>query len=170
MAEKSIRNSRLLIPPEKRRLLDQMQCIFNSRFLKPQRPIRRKYGGSIDDKYKRLLETWQYWDVCLHKACFADIKDLENLVVNPQQFRDNIRHTVITMSDQLLCSKFSTTYIPITLDVEQTLHDFFTEGEPVANWGITSVILPGAQRSSLGKRGSYLYSIELLLYVLASSA
>ena len=139
----------------------------------------------IGEEYRRLLETWGYWDVCLHKACFADIKELEDWVIEPQQFRDNIGQTMIAMSDQFLfwitgdmtqkrgsddSQRKDQKDIRITLDVEQTLEGFFTEGEPIGDLGNISVILPGAQRSSLGKKGSYLYSIELLLYVLASSA
>ena len=173
----------------------QMQRTFGFRRLRPQ----RLFHLGMSEEAKRLLETWQYWDVCLHKTCFADIKELEPLVLDPQKFRKNIQTTVIAMSDQLPLwvklqpgkqiyakeecvrknrklsgqetskgggSQVSSVFdvdgmtqkrgsdnsqqdkYRITVDVEQILRGFFTNGTLVAEWGITSVILGGAQCSS----------------------
>ena len=191
-------------PQAQRKTVDQMQRLFRSRFLKPQRLIHL----SLSQEKDRLLESWQFWDVVLDLACFRPLETLGEHVLNAKQFRDNVKATVICMSDQL---PFWIKLVPgkqlyapgefarskkkltdaerecamaqrsgggsqksekmlradevdldgctqlrgssnseqdkfrITADVEQVCYGFLDDQqEPVADWGITSVIFPGA--------------------------
>ena len=61
----------------------QMSKLFKASFLKPQRLIHL----SEEQEKERLLETWQFWDVVLYLAAFAELKELENHVCEPEKFR-----------------------------------------------------------------------------------
>ena len=45
--------------------------------------------------------TWQAFDYMLWKACFAPVSALENLVCQPQQFRDSVKKLALVFSDQI---------------------------------------------------------------------
>ena len=70
---------------------------FNCRFLKPQRLIHI----GLEAECKRLLESWHAWDLALHTISFGSEERLGELVCEPAKFKDNIRQTVIVMSDQM---------------------------------------------------------------------
>ena len=84
-------------PKGRESTLNQMMRLFRCRFLKPQRLIHL----SLEQEKLRLLESWQYWDFSIWLACFAPLEQLGQHVVNSQQYRDNVRATVIAMSDQM---------------------------------------------------------------------
>ena len=77
--------------------VEQMQKLFGCRLLKPQRLC----SMSLDEEAERVCETWYLFDFVMWLAAFADIEELAEHIIDPVEFRKNIKATVICMSDQM---------------------------------------------------------------------
>ena len=49
----------------------------------------------------RLIQTWRDFDYRMYNMCFGSLTWLEQHVLEPQVFRDNIKATVVSFSDQV---------------------------------------------------------------------
>ena len=207
----SIANNKVLIAAKKRiaghkknpknrvNSMDQMQRLFGAKLLRPQRLI---HIGLSEEK-KRVHDSWWFYDWTMWLACFAPLEELGNHVTNPKLYRDNVRKTVLSHSDQMpffvKLKPGKQMYLPeevkdmrkplskdevelkysnagsqkkegllrdfadegmsqlrgeshgnqdkfrITVDLEQVIYNYFEDADvvPVADFGITSVILTG---------------------------
>ena len=77
--------------------VDQMQKLFGCRLLKPQRLC----SMTLEEESQRVNETWYLFDFVMWLAAFSDIEELGEHVIDPVEFRKNIKATVICMSDQM---------------------------------------------------------------------
>ena len=77
--------------------VDQMQKLFGCRLLKPQRLC----SMTLEEEAERVCETWYLFDFVQWLAAFADTEELAEHVIDPVEFRKNIKATVICMSDQM---------------------------------------------------------------------
>ena len=77
--------------------VQQMQKQFGCRLLKPQRLC----SMTLEEEAERVSETWYLFDFVMWLAAFAEIEELGEHVLNPEEFRKNVRSTVICMSDQM---------------------------------------------------------------------
>ena len=65
--------------------------------LKPQRLLNLTY----EEEEARLIATWQDFDYRMYNMCFGDLSWLNEQVHDPALFRENIKNTVISFSDQV---------------------------------------------------------------------
>ena len=66
-------------------------------WLKPQRLLNL----SPAEEEHRLLQTWKDFDYRVYNMCFGSLKWLEEHVLEPALFRENIKSTVVSFSDQV---------------------------------------------------------------------
>ena len=66
-------------------------------WLKPQRLLNL----SPAEEEHRLLQTWKDFDYRVYNMCFGSLKWLEEHVLDPALFRENIKSTVVSFSDQV---------------------------------------------------------------------
>ena len=66
-------------------------------WLKPQRLLNL----SPAEEEHRLLQTWKDFDYRVYNMCFGPLKWLEEHVLDPALFRENIKSTVVSFSDQV---------------------------------------------------------------------
>ncbi len=74
-----------------------LQAFLGARFLKPQRLVNL----TIDEEKHRAICTWQGFDLRLWQVAFGTEEDLGSYVANFEDFKANVKHTVIAMSDQV---------------------------------------------------------------------
>ena len=48
-----------------------------------------------------MLQTWKDFDYRMYNMCFGPLTWLEEHVLEPQVFRDSIKATVVSFSDQV---------------------------------------------------------------------
>ncbi len=70
---------------------------YGLRLYKPQRLL----SIPLEEEERRALHGWWSFDEALRIACVSPVSQLEDLVADPQGFRDNVENLVIFMSDQV---------------------------------------------------------------------
>ena len=68
-----------------------------AKLLKPQRLV----SLSLQEERRRVECSWQAFDFRVHRAAFGDLSFLEQSVMEPKSFRDNLGSTVLCFSDQI---------------------------------------------------------------------
>ncbi len=76
--------------------MNRLRIEVGARMLKPQRLLTL----TLAEEEHRLYQTWKDFDFRLWNMCFGDLSWLEQHVMDPQSFRDNIKSTVLSWSDQ----------------------------------------------------------------------
>ena len=56
---------------------------------------------SQQEEELRVICTWQDFDHKMWLSCFAPLEALKHLVADPKSFRDNVKETVLSWSDQI---------------------------------------------------------------------
>ena len=77
--------------------MNRLRIEVGARMLKPQRLLTL----TLLEEEHRLYQTWRDFDFRLWNMCFGDLSWLEQHVMDPQSFRDNIKSTVLSFSDQI---------------------------------------------------------------------
>jgi len=77
--------------------MNRLRIEVGARMLKPQRLLTL----TILEEEHRLYQTWRDFDFRLWNMCFGDLSWLEQHVMDPQSFRENIKSTVLSWSDQI---------------------------------------------------------------------
>ena len=76
---------------------DRLKSVVGARLLKPQRLLTL----SLDEERNRVFETWKDYDFKMHMMCFGPIEWLQQHVQDPEDFRKNIKTTVLSFLDQV---------------------------------------------------------------------
>ena len=71
--------------------------LYGIRLYKPQRLL----SISLEEEEKRALQGWWSFDEAFRIAAVSPVSQLEDLVADPQGFRENVENLVIFMSDQV---------------------------------------------------------------------
>ena len=56
---------------------------------------------TLEEEASRVCDTWYLFDHVMQMACFSPLEELAEHVLKPEKFRENIKQTVICMSDQM---------------------------------------------------------------------